>query len=251
MPVHYAGGMGDLDAVYALAREHGLRVIEDSAQAFGSSYKGTLLGARGDIVCFSFDGVKAITSGEGGAIVTADPKVLEHVMDARLLAVQKDSEQRYAQQRSWEFDVVDQGWRFHMSDLFAAIGQVQLRRFPEEFRPRRVQLARRYVELLRDVPGVRTLAFEYGPIVPWNFPVFIAGGKRDAVRAALLSEGIENGIHYKPNHLLTKYGGGKQSFPVAERLYEEVLVIPLHPLLTEAEQDFVVDTLVRAIKDAG
>ena len=91
MPVHYAGGMGDLDAVYALAREHGLRVIEDSAQAFGSSYKGTLLGARGDIVCFSFDGVKAITSGEGGAIVTADPQVLERVMDARLLAVQKDS----------------------------------------------------------------------------------------------------------------------------------------------------------------
>ena len=114
-----------------------------------------------------------------------------------------------------------------------------------------MQLARRYVELLRDVPGVGTLAFEYGPIVPWNFPVFIAGGKRDAVRAALLGEGIENGIHYKPNHLLTKYGGGKQSFPVAERLYEEVLVIPLHPLLTEAEQDFVVDTLVRAIKDAG
>jgi dTDP-4-amino-4,6-dideoxygalactose transaminase len=247
MPVHYAGGVGDLAAVYELADKQGLRVIEDAAQAFGSSYGGNLIGKRGDIVCFSFDGVKAITSGEGGAIVTADPKVAEHAMDARLLGVQKDSEQRYAQQRSWEFDVVEQGWRFHMSDLFAAIGQVQLRRFPEEFRPRRVQLAQRYVQLLRDVPGVRTLAFEYGPIVPWNFPVFVGEGKRDAVRAALLSEGIECGIHYKPNHLLTKYGGGNLSLPVSERLYEEVLVIPLHPLLTDAEQDFVAGTLIRAV----
>jgi dTDP-4-amino-4,6-dideoxygalactose transaminase len=73
MPVHLFGLTGDLDGVYRLANEHGLRVIEDAAQSFGSSYKGALIGSRGDIVCFSFDGVKQVTSGEGGATPTAAP----------------------------------------------------------------------------------------------------------------------------------------------------------------------------------
>lgn len=248
MPVHYAGGIGDLDAVDALARRHSLRVIEDAAQAFGSSYHGELIGARGDIVCLSFDGVKNITSGEGGAVVTADPIIAERVRDARLLGVQKDTDKRYSGERSWEFDVVDQGWRFHMSNLLAAVGRVQLRRFEGEFKPRRIAIASRYARLVGATPGVRTLRQEYGPVVPFCFPVFIGGGKRDLVRDALAAEGIETGIGYKPNHLLTKYGGGAIRLPVAEQLYEEVLTLPLHPALTDAEQDTVVAALSRALE---
>ena len=74
MPVHYSGGVGDLKAVYAFAKKHRLRVIEDAAHAFGTTYKGKRIGSFGDIVCFSFDGIKNITSGEGGAIVTKDKK---------------------------------------------------------------------------------------------------------------------------------------------------------------------------------
>lgn len=248
MPVHYAGGIGDLDAVYAVARLHGLRVIEDAAPAFGSTYKGELIGSRGDIVCLSFDGVKNITCGEGGAVVTDDAVVAQRVQDARLLAVQKDTEKRYAGERSWEFDVTDQGWRFHMSNLLAAVGRVQLGRFEREFKPRRVELARRYDEMLAEMPDVRTLSHEYGPVVPWSFPVFIGGGRRDGVREALAAEGIETGIGYKPNHTLTKYGGGAVTLPVAERLYDEVLTLPLHPLLTDDEQESVVDALARALE---
>jgi len=249
LPVHYAGGAGDLDGARALARDHGLRVIEDASHAFGCSHNGQLIGATGDIVCFSFSGTKNITSGEGGAVVTADPVVAERVRDLRLLGVVRDTDRRFHHQRSWEFDVAEQGWRYHMSDIFAAIGRVQLRRFATEFRPRRIHLARRYQELLRDVPNVRPLKLQYGPAVPHIFPVFVGGGKRDRVRAALAARDIETGIHYKPNHLLSKYDNGSSRLPVAERLYEETLTLPLHPYLTESQQDMVVETVRAAVEE--
>jgi dTDP-4-amino-4,6-dideoxygalactose transaminase len=105
MPVHYASFPGDLDALYAFAERHGLRVVEDAAHAFGCEYKGRRIGSFGDVACFSFDGIKNITSGEGGAIVSSDPEIIARAMDARLLGVIKDSEKRYAGERSWEFDV--------------------------------------------------------------------------------------------------------------------------------------------------
>ena len=125
VPVHYASCPGDLDQVYELAAAHGLRVIEDAAHAFGGYYNGRRAGATGDVVCFSFDGIKNITSGEGGAVVTSDAEVAERVRDARLLGVEKDTDKRYAGARSWEFDVTHQGWRYHMSNIFAALGRTQ------------------------------------------------------------------------------------------------------------------------------
>lgn len=248
MPVHYASGQGRLDEIYALAQHHGLRVIEDAAHAFGGTWKGQRVGATGDVVCFSFDGIKNITSGEGGAVVTSDPHVTERVRDARLLGVEKDTDKRYAGQRSWDFDVKTQGWRCHMSSIFAALGRAQLRRLDSEFAPRRVQLARRYVALLAGVPGVRHLNLDYGAVVPHIFPVFISDGKRDAVRAALQADNIETGIHYKPNHLLTLYGGGQVRLPVAEKLYAEMLTLPLHFELTDTEQDRVATQIVDVMK---
>lgn len=245
MPVHYASGQGRLEEIYALAARHGLRVIEDAAHAFGGMWKGQRVGATGDVVCFSFDGIKNITSGEGGAVVTSDPRVAERVRDARLLGVEKDTEKRYAGQRSWEFDVTAQGWRCHMSNVFAALGRAQLRRLDSEFAPRRVRLARRYVELLAGAPGARHLNLDYGPVVPHIFPVFISGGKRDALREALRADNIESGIHYKPNHLLTYYGGGQVRLPVAERLHEQMLTLPLHCELADVELDRVVEAVLR------
>ena len=247
MPVHYASGPAPLAKIYALARQKNLRVIEDAAHAFGCQFNGTRVGAVGDVLCFSFDGIKNITSAEGGAVVTGDATVAEKVRDARLLGVEKDTEKRFSGQRSWEFDVKAQGWRGHMSNLNAALGRSQLHRLDTEFGPRRAQLGKRYVELLAGVPGVRHLHLDYGPIVPHIFPAFIAVGKRDAVREALKAENIESGIHYKPNHLLTLFGGGKISLPVAEELYAQMLTLPLHYELTDAEQERVVEAIRRCL----
>ena len=248
MPVHYASNPGDLDAIYAFAGEHGLRVIEDAAHAFGCTYNGRAIGSFGDIRCFSFDGIKNITSGEGGAVVTGDAELASKIRDRRLLGVERDTDQRYAGKRSWDFDVKHQGYRYHMSNLFAALGRVQLRRFPEEFGPARVHLARHYRDRLAGVSGVVLLNAPLGPIVPHIQPVRILEGRRDAVRASLERAGIETGVHYKPNHLLSLYGGGSVSLPVTERIFDELLTLPLHPGLSDADVDRVCDVLADSLE---
>lgn len=239
VPVHYASNPADSDEVLAFAVKNRLRVVADAAHSFGCRSAGRMIGSFGDITCFSFDGIKNITSGEGGAVVTADPVVASRVKDARLLGVEKDTEKRYRSERSWEFEVSRQGWRYHMSNLFAALGRAQLRRFPGEFAPARVALARRYRERLAAVPGIRLLDSDLGAVVPHIQPVLVGGGRRDALVAALAGQGIPTGIHYKPNHLLALYGGGCVSLPVTERIYGEIMSLPLHPGLADADVDRV------------
>lgn len=251
MPVHYASHVGDLDAVYAFAREHELRVVEDAAHAFGCTYGGRRVGAFGDVACFSFDGIKNITSGEGGAVVSGDDAVMDRVRDARLLGVERDTERRFAGERSWEFDVRRPGYRYHMSNLMAAVGRVQLRRLEAEFAPKRMALARRYRDRLGEAEGIRLFDTDLDTVIPHIQPVRILGGLRDTVRAALLDAGMETGIHYKPNHLLTLFGDGEPGLPVAERLYGEILSLPLHPGLEEADVDRVCDTVMHTIEAHG
>jgi dTDP-4-amino-4,6-dideoxygalactose transaminase len=232
MPVHYASNPGSLNEVYEFSKKHELRVIEDAAHSFGCAYGEKKIGSFGDIVCFSFDGIKNITSGEGGAVVTKDSVVAQFIRDTRLLGVENDSEKRLANERSWEFDVTKQGYRYHMSNLFAAVGRVQLKRLTNEFAPKRIKLAKRYRERLANITGIQLLDTQLGPIVPHIQPVRVLDGKRDKLRLALEAQGIETGIHYKPNHLLSFFGGGEARLPVCEQLYEELVSLPLHPGLT-------------------
>jgi len=240
MPVHYASRAGDLDCVYDFAKAHNLRVIEDAAHAFGCIHKNKMIGTFGDISCFSFDGIKNITSGEGGAVVTNDNEVIQFVRDSRLLGVQKDTEKRFKGQRSWNFEVTRQGYRYHMSNLFAAIGRVQLQRFPE-FKKARQDLAKRYYSKLNNIRNLKLLNFDHEQIVPHIFPVKILNGKRDALREHLISKNIECGIHYYPNHLLKYYSNPGIKLPVTEELYTQLLSLPLHPDLTKKEQDYVIE----------
>jgi dTDP-4-amino-4,6-dideoxygalactose transaminase len=166
--------------------------------------------------------------------------------DARLLGVEKDSEKRYVGQRSWDFDVSRRGYRCHMSNIFAAIGRIQLGRLDREFAPARIALARQYRRALADMPGIALFDTDLGAVVPHIQPVRVLNGRRDAVRDALERAGIQTGIHYKPNHLLTLFGGGKIRLPVTERLYEEILSLPLHPGVTLDEVD-VACGIVRAV----
>ena len=129
MPVHFSGSVGKIREIYKFAKQNKLRVIEDAAHAFGSKIYNRKIGSFGDIVCFSFDGIKNITSGEGGCLVTNDKKVLNMSKDIRLLGVTNESTKRYSGHRSWISDVKYQGWRYHMSDINASIGRSQLKRF--------------------------------------------------------------------------------------------------------------------------
>lgn len=236
MCVHYASNPARLNELYAFANKYKLRVIEDAAHAFGCKKADKKIGSIGDIVCFSFDGIKNITSGEGGAIVTSDEKVLNIVKDARLLSIEKDSDKRYAGQRSWDFDVKRQGYRYHMSNIFAAIGRVQLSKFEIDFAPKRKQLAKKYYELLIDNKNIKFQIIEDDvDIVPHIMSIRVLNNKRDTLKSELEQQGIPTGIHYKPNHLLSFYGKGKITLPLTEKIYSELITLPLHPEVTEEE----------------
>lgn len=240
MPVHYSGGVGDLDEIYAFARKHGLRVIEDAAHAFGTLHHGKRVGGFGDVACFSFDGIKNITSGEGGCIVTDDLEVLRKIQDARLLGVEKDTEKRFLGQRSWEFDVNAQGWRYHMSNIMAAIGIEQLKRFPE-MAAKRQHLAQRYDELLKGNPRIRLLRHDYQQVVPHIYVIQIQGAHyREALREKLAAQGIQTGIHYQPNHELSLYRHvGNVMLMNTNSVASQLLSLPLQPDLSFQDIDYV------------
>ena len=145
MPVHFASFTCDLYALYKIAKKYNVRVIEDAAHAFGSFYKNKKVGTFGDTTCFSFDGIKNITCGEGGCIVSTKLDEIQIMQDIRLLGVSKDGEKRIVNDRSLDFDVSQQGWRYHMSNINAAIGLVQLSRF-DEFSQKRRQIKTFYDE---------------------------------------------------------------------------------------------------------
>ena len=239
MPVHYASSSRGMDLVYALAAEYNLRVIEDAAQAFGCRRSGKTIGLEGDVICFSFDGIKNITCGEGGAILSKDSNFIQKVKDSRLLGVQRDTEKRLLGLRSWDFDVVSQGWRYHMSNIMAAIGLAQIDRI-EEFRSSRQRIVYGYLKAFSKIEFVRVLNLDFAELISHIFVVRVQ--RRDELREYLLSCGIECGLHYKPNHLLTKYSK-TESLPLTEELYKELLTLPCHNDLTESEQMFVVDKI--------
>lgn len=241
LPVHYASDSSRIDDVYRFAAAHGLRVIEDAAHSFGSLRNGHKIGVEGDILCFSFDGIKNITSGEGGAVVSGDPEVIRRVKDARLLGVEKDTDKRYSGDRSWEFDVTSLGFRYHMSNIMAAIGRAQLPRMDMVAETRR-GIAARYIKELADISGLRFLALAHDEIIPHICVVRVLGGCRDSLREFLAAHGVETGIHYKPNHLLTLFKT-EYSLPVAEELYGQILSLPLHLDLDDKQQVYVISSI--------
>ncbi len=249
IPVHYAGDPGDLELIYNFAKKYELRIIEDAAHAFGSIYKEKKVGSIGDIVCFSFDGIKNITSGEGGCIVSGDENVIQHISDARLLSVENDSSARYKRKRSWNFDVRHQGWRYHMSDIMAAIGSEQLKRFGELQTKRKI-LAKTYQSLLRDNPKIKILNHDYDKVTPHIYVVVIPESiSRNELMKKMLENGIQTGIHYQPNHKLSKYKSNKEiRLPVTDNYCERIISLPLHPDLDISKVNFIVEKLLDNIK---
>ena len=244
MPVHYGGELGNYQQIYDFAKEYGLRVIEDAAHAFGTVRNNQIVGSFGDIVCFSFDGIKNITSGEGGCIVSDDENVLSYARDARLLGVQNDTEKRFQSKRSWEFEVVNQGWRYHMSDIMAAIGIVQLSRL-EEFSFKRRNIAKIYDYKFKKNKFITTLSRNYDEVLPHIYPVILSKKiQRKDFQKYLLSKNIQTGIHYQPNHLLKLYK--KQDFNFlknTESIYKNIISLPLHPEITSDDINYIVKVI--------
>tara|TARA_B100001758_G_C18399468_1_gene608032 strand:- start:808 stop:1974 length:1167 start_codon:yes stop_codon:yes gene_type:complete len=244
MPVFYAGGVGNLEDINDIARLNNIRVVEDAAHAFGTQYKNKRIGSFGDISCFSFDGIKNITSGEGGCIVADDKDVLNKIRNARLLGVENDTEKRFNNDRSWIFDVKEQGWRYHMSDIMAAIGRIQLRRF-DELKFQRQKLATKYQQILGSDPRIKLLKHNYDDIVPHIYVIQLLDNIAfNEIKEYFLQKGIHIGRHYMPNHKLSFFSGSnKDGLENTLDIAEKIITLPLHPDLSIQEVDYICETL--------
>lgn len=250
--VHYAGYALCLEPYLEFCHLHGLTLIEDAAHAYGSVYSGSdgqLVGSHKESVCcFSFDGIKNITCGEGGCVSTADNVIAERIRDARLLGVIKDSDRRYNAERSWAFDVDSQGWRYHMPNLHAAIGLAQYRRQDTIFSIRK-DLGVRYLELLEPHSNICTPFYDRNKLecsVPHIFPIILSDNlDREELRERMATRGIEVGIHYLPGHNLTFFKENlRTDLNITEKYCSRLLSIPIHPNLKDEDVCAVVDALI-------
>jgi dTDP-4-amino-4,6-dideoxygalactose transaminase len=245
IPTHYPGALVDMDALYALARRRGLRVIEDAALVLGSRWKGKHVGAFGDLVTFSFHPNKNITSIEGGALVVNDDAEARRVETLRFHGIE------YLADRTR--DVGFPGGKFNLPDVNARIGCAQLENLPV-FLAQRRRLVDRYFQRLATDPAC---VLPPQPRMPqdddysWNMfcvllPLPHLAMTRRQFRDALEARGIATGMSYEALHLCTlgrQFGGCEGQLPNAERIARETVTLPLHTQMTEADVDRVCDAV--------
>ncbi|MFX0196647.1 MAG: DegT/DnrJ/EryC1/StrS family aminotransferase [Candidatus Hodarchaeota archaeon] len=242
MPVHYAGNPCDMDEVLNLAKQKKLRIIEDAAHAFGSLYKGRKVGSFGDITCFSFDSIKNITCGEGGAIICRNPELADRYRKLRLLGINRDDPLVTGYARTKAYDVPFLGFRYHMSNLNAVIGLVQISKI-DRFVKRRQEICRKYDIGFSDLKELETLPIDYSHVAPFMYVIKVLDGHRDTLITYLMDRDIETAINYIPNHLHSYYRNEGSRLKTAERLYTEILSIPLHCALSDEEVQYVIHSI--------
>jgi dTDP-4-amino-4,6-dideoxygalactose transaminase len=243
LAVDYLGLPCRMDDLSALARRHGLRIIEDAAHAFGSSSEGRPVGSFGDITCFSFGPVKMITTLEGGAVVTPDPGDVQTLHELRHLGIDSDTDARYRSKRNWEFDVVRQGYRCHLGSVPSAIGLAQLD-LVGEFIANRQDYCRRFDEGLRDL-GEHLTFFDtdWKGVAPYIYVLRLRdGSRRQELIEHLKARGIATGIHFLGAHRFSFYENARSGpLPVTERITGEVLTLPLHPFMDDGTVERIVE----------
>ena len=285
LPVHYGGQIGDVAGVTTLARKYGLKVVEDAAHCCPAYYReqetrnaecgirDTVVdapdsepralsfasdgwkpvGASADITCFSFYANKCITMGEGGMACTQNDDYAERMRIMSLHGSSKDAWKRFTAEGAWYYEIVAPGFKYNLTDIAAAIGLNQLRRADEMHR-KRAQWARLYSELLADVEELILPAQQPNRIHSWHLYVIrlqldrLRLGRAEVIDA-LKREGITTSVHWMPLHqhpyYREKYGYRPNDFPMAARLYPEIITLPLYPDMTEAEVCYV----CRVLKD--
>ena len=254
MPVHFAGLACDLDPLYALAKKYNLRVVEDACQAIGTKYKNKLIGSFGDIQVFSFHPNKNITSAEGGCVTTRDDNVAKSISVMRFHGIDRNAFDRFSKDGSQHYDVIAPGFKYNMLDIQAAIGIHQLPQL-EKFNQRRTELATRYNELFKGWPELTLplpVPVNYEHTHSWHMYTPLinpekAGMDRDTFMQHMKELNVGIGLHYDAPHLYSYYqktfGYRAGDFPHTENIAKHIVSLPLYPLMTDKDQDHVVDTM--------
>lgn len=256
VPVHLAGQPCDMVAIHALGRKYGFRIIEDASHAIGGRYKDEPIGncRYSDITVFSFHPVKIITTAEGGMALTNDDELATRLGLLRSHGITRDPAlMTQGMDGPWYYQQVALGYNYRMTDIQAALGVSQMARLTD-YVTRRQEIAARYDRLMADMPLT----------LPWQHPdgysawhLYVIRLRLDKIHAthlevfeALRARDIMVNLHYIPVHTQPHYqkmGFRPGDYPQAEQYYREAISIPMHPTLTDAEQDFVIEVLREAI----
>ena len=244
IPVHFAGLAVEMQPLYDLAERSRLIVIEDAAQAIGSKVDGRMIGAAGNPVCFSFHPNKNMTTIEGGAIASSDSHLIRRIERIRFHGIERDT--------GGNMDVPEWGGKMNLPDVGAAIGLVQLSRL-DAFNQRRRELAQAYINLLPQHASLVIPRDQEGH--SWHmFCICIdydaLGITRIEFQQRLQSLGVGSGIHYPAMHLFSLYRGygfGHGDFPVAERIGEQTLTLPLFPGMQDGDVNQVCEAISQVL----
>ena len=231
IPVHFAGQSCDMGRIAALAKAHGLKVIEDAAHAIGSEYEGVKVGSckHSDMAVFSFHPVKTITTGEGGAVTTNDPELYVKLCAYRAHGVHKDGEMA----QTWEYEMRERGFNYRITDLQCALGASQLKKL-ENFKRRRREIVAYYNANL-SLPHLEEAEFSNACF--HLYPVLVPNRREFYFKSR--GVGLNLQVHYIPVHTQPyyreTYGYKLGDYPKAENYYAKCISLPLYPSLTDED----------------
>ncbi len=256
MPVHFAGLAADMPALLAIARRHGLKVVEDAAHALPTTCGGAMVGTLGsDATVFSFYANKTITTGEGGMLVTRDAALAQRARTMRLHGMNRDAFDRFtAKVPSWYYEVVAPGFKYNLTDIAAALGIHQLKK-AHRFQQQRAAIAAAYDAGFADLPVVLPPRAAPGDTHAWHLYVLrlteAAPIGRDALIERLFAAGIGCSVHYIPLHLhpywRERYGLDAAMFPHSQQAYERMLSLPIHTRMDDDDVQRVVSAVRAAL----
>ena len=249
IPVHFSGQPCDMASIHALSQKYGFSIIEDASHAIGGKYKGEPIGncRYSDVTVFSFHPVKIVTTAEGGMAVTNNPQLAEQLNLLRSHGITRDeSLMTKSTDGPWYYQQIELGYNYRMTDMQAALGVSQMQRL-DEYVTKRHELAKRYNEMLKDLPIT----------LPWQSEDSYSGLHLYVIRLHLnkickthlevfngmRESGILVNLHYIPVHLQPYYqeiGFKEGQLPESERYYKEAISLPMFPTMTKAQQNFIV-----------
>lgn len=250
IPVHLYGQLCDMILIKQIANQYNLIVIEDAAHSIESIRDGIRPGQLGNTACFSFYATKNITSGEGGAVATNDTEVAEKIRMLRLHGMNKGASERYTDKyKHWDMEIC--GWKYNMDNIQGALLIGQLDRIEDQLK-RREKISRRYEEAFTRVTGLGFPKVKpEGRSARHLFTIWVEPAIRDKVLQGLQDEGIGVAVNYRAIHLLKyysqKYGYFRGTYPIAERIGDSTVSIPLYPGLKEKEITKVIDAVKKVV----
>jgi perosamine synthetase len=256
-PVHYGGQPCDMDPILEIARGKGIKVLEDAAHALPTKYRGRMVGAIGDITCFSFYANKTITTGEGGMITTENAEWADRMNKLALHGLSKDAWKRFSAEGSWYYEIVLPGYKYNLTDIASAIGLHQLEK-SDRYWQRRKECAEFYNRRLAKLSALELPVCRDDVQHAWH--LYVVQLNLDQLKVTrsqfieLLTEaGIGTSVHYLPLHMhplyREEYGYQPGDLPVAQGIYERIVSLPVYPRMTDEDLDYVCDTIERIVTE--